>query len=101
MQFTVITLSLVALATGVFAAPQLPNATIEGNVSQTSEPPCMETPILPPGVHPPNGSFPHGPLPHGPCGSPIIPVPHNAAPSLMTSTGALAVGVAAAVAFSI
>ncbi|KAI1272952.1 hypothetical protein F5Y07DRAFT_402921 [Xylaria sp. FL0933] len=100
MQFTVKPLFLVALVTGVFAAPQLPNVTVEGNVAQTSKPPCMATPILPPGIHPPNGSFPHGPLPHGPCGHPVQ-VPHNAAPSLMASTGALAVGVAAAVAFSV
>ncbi|KAI0429564.1 hypothetical protein F5Y09DRAFT_342556 [Xylaria sp. FL1042] len=113
MQFTAITLSLVALATGVFAAPQAlpaPNVTLAEGVVNTAEPAGFPTSFLPPGFHLPNGTFPpemphgapQGP-PHGPpCGHPIpaIPVPHAAAPSLMASTGALAVGVAAAVALS-
>ncbi|KAI1302735.1 hypothetical protein F5Y03DRAFT_396247 [Xylaria venustula] len=99
MKFTLIT-SFAALAAGAFAAPYNVTAAAE-DVAKATEP--LTSPLIP---FPPNGTFPfpgchpsHHPDCHRPHISPI-PIPHDAAPSLGRSAGAIAVGVAAVVALS-
>ncbi len=65
MQFTLAAFSLVALATGVFAAPQSGPTFVTR--AQAGEPDATTVPFYPPGVpfHPPNGTFqpPTSPFP--------------------------------------